>query len=166
MKSSTAPGSSRSSQVRRPSSRPDARTEPPAGRQNEKEKESSGSRLRDSRQSRCFQVALQLPHRAPVQGAQVEVKGRVGDVEVSRLLDQVHDLENTGRGGSQCDQCEAGGPPRVGVDSSPWKRLPSLVEQLSSPVAVCDLLVVSSVVCAAPPARPDTPESEQMSLPH
>lgn len=43
-------------------------------------------------QSRRVQVALQLPHSAPVQGAQVKVKCSVCDVEVSRLLDEVHYL--------------------------------------------------------------------------
>lgn len=45
--------------------------------------------------SRGFQVALELPHRAPVQGAEVEVEGGVADVEVSRFFDQIHDLQHT-----------------------------------------------------------------------
>lgn len=43
-------------------------------------------------QSRRVQIALQLPHCAPVQGAQVKVKSSVCDVEMPRLLNQVHDL--------------------------------------------------------------------------
>lgn len=40
-----------------------------------------------------LQVALQLAHGGLVQGEEVEVEGGVGDIEVTSLLDQVHDLE-------------------------------------------------------------------------
>lgn len=50
---------------------------------------------RVSGRSRGFQVVLELPDCAPVQGAEVEVEGGVADVEVSRFFDQIHDLQHT-----------------------------------------------------------------------
>ena len=59
---------------------------------------SSSQLLGASGQSGGLQVTLELPDRASVQRAKVEVKSSVRDVKVSRLLDQVHNLEDTGGG--------------------------------------------------------------------
>lgn len=53
-----------------------------------------GALHRASGRSQRFQAALELPHCAPVQGAQVKVEGCVADVEVSRFFDQIHDLQH------------------------------------------------------------------------
>lgn len=47
-----------------------------------------------SRQSRGVQVTLKFPYCTSVQGAKVEVKSSVCDVEVSCLLNEIDDLEN------------------------------------------------------------------------
>lgn len=62
---------------------------------------SSSQLLRASGQARGFQVTLQLPHRASVQGAKVEVKSSVCDVEVSSFFDEVHDLQSREHNGSE-----------------------------------------------------------------
>lgn len=55
---------------------------------------SSSQLLRASGQSRSFQVTLKFSHCTSVQGAKVEIKGSVCDVEVSSLFDEVHNLED------------------------------------------------------------------------
>ena len=55
---------------------------------------SSSQLLRASGQSRGFQVTLEFPYCTSVQGAKVEVKSSVCDVEMSSLFNQVHNLGN------------------------------------------------------------------------
>lgn len=57
---------------------------------------SSSQLLRASGQAGGLQVTLELPHCNSVQGAKVEVKSSVCDVEVSRLFNQVHNLKTEG----------------------------------------------------------------------
>ena len=53
---------------------------------------SSSQLLRASGQSGGIQVTLEFSHCTSVQGAKVEVKSSVCDVEVSRLFNEVHNL--------------------------------------------------------------------------
>lgn len=60
------------------------------------ETDSSSQLLRASGQSRRLQVTLEFPYCTSVQGAKVEVKSSVCDVEVSRLFNKIYNLKNRG----------------------------------------------------------------------